>query len=91
MSRGNERRPIVRDDMDRQRRLEWLQRTVETCDWKLNAFCLMSNHDHLFLATREANLSAGMQLLNSGYTSYFNRRHRRSGHLFQGRFKSNGH
>ncbi len=88
MSRGNERRPMARDDMDRQRRLEWLQRTVDSYDWELYAFCLMSNHDHLFLATPEANLSAGMQFLNSSYTSYFNRRHRRSGHLFQGRFKA---
>jgi len=87
MSRGNERRAIVRDDADRQRRLDWLCRTVETCGWRLHAFVLMTNHDHLFVQTPEANLSAGMQFLNGSYTSYFNRRHRRAGHLFQGRFK----
>ena len=48
----------------------------------------MNNHEHLFVETPEANLSAGMQLLNGSYTSYFNRRHRRCGHLFQGRFKA---
>ncbi len=47
----------------------------------------MGTHDHLFVETPEANLSLGMQYLNGSYTSYFNRRHRRSGHLFQGRFK----
>jgi len=87
MSRGNERQPIVRDDRDREKRLDWLRRTVETYGWRLHAFVLMRNHDHLFVETPEANLSAGMQYLNGSYTSYFNRRHRREGHLFQGRFK----
>jgi putative transposase len=87
MSRGNERKPIARDDVDREKRLDWLRRTVETYGWRLHAFVLMRNHEHLFLETPEANLSAGMQYLNGSYTSYFNRRHRRSGHLFQGRFK----
>ena len=87
MSRGNERKPIARDDADRKKRLDWLRRTVETYRWRLHAFVLMRNHDHLFVETPEGNLSAGMQYLNGSYTSYFNRRHRRSGHLFQGRFK----
>jgi len=87
MSRGNERRAVVRDDKDRQRRLDWLRRTVETYSWQLHAFVLMTNHEHLFVETPEPNLSAGMQYLNGSYTSYFNRRHRRAGHLFQGRFK----
>lgn len=87
ISRGNERRAIVRDDADRHRRLDWLRRTVETHGWRLHAFVLMTNHEHLFVETPEPNLSAGMQYLGGSYTSYFNRRHRRSGHLFQGRFK----
>ncbi len=87
ISRGNERRRVVRDDGDRTKRLEWLRRTVETYGWRLHAFVLLTNHEHLFVETPEANLSAGMQFLNGSYTSYFNRRHRRAGHLFQGRFK----
>ena len=87
ISRGNERKPIVRDDLDREKRLDWLRRTVETYGWRLHAFVLMTNHEHLFVQTPEANLSAGMQYLGGSYTSYFNRRHRRSGHLFQGRFR----
>ena len=85
MSRGNERRAIVRDDADRQRRLDWLERTVQTHGWLLHAFVLMNNHDHLFVETPEPNLSAGMHLLSSSYTGYFKHRHRRAGHLFQGR------
>lgn len=87
ISRGNERRPIVRDDRDREKRLDWLRRTVETYGWQMHAFVLMTNHEHLFVQTPQPNLSAGMQNLNGSYTSYFNRRHRRVGHLFQGRFK----
>jgi REP element-mobilizing transposase RayT len=89
MSRGNERANIVRDDRDRQKRLDWLRRTVETYGWRLHWFVLMTNHDHLFVETPEPNLSAGMQYFNGSYTSYFNRRHSRAGHLFQGRFKGN--
>ncbi len=88
MSRGNERRPIVKDDHDRVRRLEWLRRTVETYGWRLHAFVLMNNHEHLYVETPEPNLSAGMQHLNGSYTSYFNHRHDRGGHLFQGRYKA---
>jgi REP element-mobilizing transposase RayT len=88
VSRGNEQRPIVTDDADRRRRLDWLRRTVETYGWRLHAFALMSNHEHLFVETPEPNLSAGMQYLNGSYTGYFNRRHERCGHLFQGRFKA---
>lgn len=88
MSRGNERRRIVQDDTDRTRRLDWLRRTVETYGWRLHAFALMNNHDHLYVETPEPNLSAGMQHLNGSYTSYYNKRHRRNGHLFQGRYKA---
>jgi len=88
ISRGNEQRAIVTDDADREKRLEWLKRTVRTYGWHLHAFVLMTNHEHLFVETPDANLSAGMQYLNGSYTSYFNRRRRRSGHLFQGRFKA---
>ena len=65
MSRGNERRRIVRDDRDRQRRLDWLRRTVETYGWRLHAFVLMDNHEHLFAETPQANLPAGMQFLST--------------------------
>ena len=51
-------------------------------------YVLMGNHYHLVVKTREANLSRAMQWLGTSYTSYFNRRRGRSGHLFQGRFKS---
>jgi putative transposase len=87
ISRGNQRGPIVLDTADRQKRLDWLRRTVETYAWRLHAFAQLTNHEHLFVETSKANLAAGMQYLNGSYTSYFNRRHRRCGHLFQGRYR----
>jgi putative transposase len=88
MSRGNEKQPIVRDDIDRHKRIDWLRRTVEVYGWRLHAFALMTNHEHLFVETPAGNLSAGMQYLGGSYTGYFNWRHKRNGHLFQGRFKA---
>lgn len=87
VSRGNDRGAIFRDDKDRERRLEWLQRTVDRERWRMHAFVLLPDRDHLFVQTTEPNLSAGMQYLNGCYTSYFNRRHDRRGHLFEGRYK----
>ncbi len=89
MSRGNERGISFVTTGIRKKRLDWLRRTVETYGWRLHAFVLMTNHDHLFVETPEPNLSAGMQYLNGSDTSYFNHRHSRAGHLFQGRIKAN--
>jgi REP element-mobilizing transposase RayT len=85
-ARGNERRPIYRDDTDRERFLEALGTTLDGRSWSLFAFCLMTNHYHLLLRTADADLSTGMHDLNAVYAQRFNRRHDRVGHLFQGRF-----
>ena len=55
--------------------------------WKVHVYVLMDNHYHLMVETLEANLSAGMHWLQVSYSVWFNRRHSRVGHLFQGRFK----
>ncbi len=49
-------------------------------------FCLMTNHVHLVVETPRANLAQFMHRLQTAYTVHFNRRHRRSGHLMQGRY-----
>jgi REP element-mobilizing transposase RayT len=86
-ARGNGRGTIFFEDADRHRFLRQLCDSLEADSVLLYAYVLMDNHDHLFLETPEANLSAGMHYFNGSYTSYFNRRHDRVGHLFQGRFK----
>jgi REP element-mobilizing transposase RayT len=88
MSRGNEQRDIVRDDHDRERFLEILGNMSWRHAVDVHAYVLMNNHYHLLLSTPRANLSRSMQWFSVTYTQYFNSRHKRSGHLFQGRFKS---
>ena len=88
MNRGNERRPIFRDDPDRHGFLSRLGQCAERFELELFAYVLMSNHYHLLVRTRCANLSRAMQWLGVSYSAWHNGRHRRPGHLFQGRFKS---
>ncbi len=87
-SRGNERRSIYRDDQDRMHFLELLKQLPELFGCVVHAYVLMDNHYHLLLETPEPNLSRVGQWLNLSYGVWFNRRHQRVGHLFQGRFKS---
>jgi len=87
-SRGNAGQEIFVDDEDRHGFLEILGDAVERFAWVCHAYCLMTNHYHLLLETPDANLSRGMRHLNGVYTQAFNRRHGRSGHVLQGRFKS---
>jgi REP element-mobilizing transposase RayT len=88
IARGNERRAVFRDDGDRGRYLALLAHYREKFRFRLLAFCLMDNHVHLAVETGEERLSRIMAGLQSSYTQYFNRRHRRVGHLFQGRYKA---
>lgn len=87
-SRGNERKPIFLDRADRKKFLELLASSVETYGVQIHAYVLMENHYHLLLMTPQGNLNVFMHRLNTAYTVYFNRRHRRSGHLLQGRYKA---
>ena len=87
-SRGNARRKVFLDDEDRATFLSTLAWVVERFGWVCHAYCLMSNHFHLMIETPTPNLSRGMRQLNGVYTQGFNRRHRKAGHLFQGRFKA---
>ena len=86
--RGNDRRNLFEDDADRERFLAKLGESGILFEMRLYLYCLMSNHVHLVLGTPRANLSRFMQRLETAYTVYFNHRHRRCGHLFQGRFGS---
>lgn len=87
-SRGNEQRNIFYTDDDRRAFLTFLGDAARRFGWSVPGWVLMTNHFHLVLQTPEPNLSKGMQWLNGTYAAWFNRRHNRSGHLFQGRFKA---
>ena len=85
-ARGNNRQPIFRDDHDRDAYLKTLASVTIRKRWRLLAYCLMRNHLHLLIETREPNLGSGMQRLHSLYARTFNDRHQRTGHLFEGRY-----
>ena len=87
-SRGDRREPIYRDDEDRLTHLDVIAQAMDRFDAQVLAYCLMGNHYHLVLHTRSANLSRLMRHVNGVFTQAFNRRHRVTGHLFQGRFKA---
>jgi REP element-mobilizing transposase RayT len=87
-SRGDRREPIYRDEVDRRLHLDVLAAAMDRFDAQLLAYCLMGNHFHLVLHTRQPNLSRLMRHANGVYTQLFNRRHSLVGHLFQGRFKA---
>jgi putative transposase len=88
IARGNERKAVFRDDEDRQDYLDRLAHYREKFRFALLAYCLMDNHVHLAIETGKTPLSRIMAGLQSSYTQYFNRRHGRVGHLFQGRYKA---
>jgi putative transposase len=87
-SRGDRREDIYEDDEDRLAFLDVFSSVIEQFNWVCYAYCLMSNHYHLLVQTPDANLSKGMRQLNGVYTQAYNRRHQKTGHLFQGRYKS---
>lgn len=88
MARGNARQDIFLDGTDRRAFVENLGRVTQRFDWQVWAWCLMGNHYHLLIETRQPTLSRGMREVNGVYTQAFNRRHRRVGHLLQGRYKA---
>lgn len=87
-SRGNEQKPIFRDNEDRRKFLDLLGRAAEQFHLRIHAYVLMGNHYHLLVETPREGLNRALRYLNGVYTQSFNRRHGRVGHLFQGRYKA---
>jgi putative transposase len=85
-SRGTEGRDVFLDDLDRRLFLSVLGEVVLDRGWVCPAYCLMTNHFHLLVQTRDADLAVGMHRLSSAHANYFNRRHDHVGHLFQSRY-----
>jgi putative transposase len=87
-ARGNEGREIFRSLRDRQQFLSYLESAVRRYHAVIHVYCLMGNHYHLLLETPSGNLSQILRHINGAYTTYFNVKRNRSGHLLQGRFKA---
>jgi len=86
--RGNEQRKIFRDAEDRKEFFRLLTRSAGIYEVQVLAYALMPNHFHLLLCTPKGNLSEFMRHFNISYTGSFNRKYRRAGHLYQGRYKA---
>ncbi len=87
-SRGNEKRRIFTSDRDCEKFKEYLAQAQEKFGFILHGYVLMRNHYHLIGETPRANLAAVMHFINGSYTTYFNVKRKRSGHLFHGRYKA---
>ena len=87
-ARGNEKRVMFKDESDYHAFERLLSELPERFGIVIHCYVLMSNHYHLLLGTSKANLSKSIHYLNAIYTGYFNKRHRRVGHLLQGCYKA---
>ena len=87
-SRGNARQRIFKTDKDRIYFIELLGNITDRFRWLCYAYCLMDNHYHLVIETQGANLAKGMRQLNGLYTQKYNWKYRKTGHVFQGRYKA---
>jgi len=88
MARGNQGQKLWADDKDRQLWVATLVQAWRRTGWRIHAWALMSNHYHLLVETPEPNLVSGMKWLQGTYTQRYNARHRKRGHLFQGRYRA---
>ncbi|WP_461178212.1 transposase [Virgibacillus ainsalahensis] len=88
MLRGINRQTIFEDDEDRRRFLETLKKYQDISQYLIYSYCLMDNHIHLLLKESEESLSMAIKRISSSYVYWYNMKYERSGHLFQGRYKS---
>jgi putative transposase len=88
INRGNYRADLFRSDQTKAAFLHCLAEACGKTGWRIHAWCIMSNHYHLALATPRANLVEGMRWLQGTFATRFNRLRNERGHLFQGRYKS---
>ncbi len=88
VNRGVERRVVFKDNSDYEYFIELLCFHSKNYNIIVHSYCLMSNHYHLLISIEQENLSKFMRQLNSDYAVYFNKKNKRTGHLWQGRFKS---
>jgi len=88
INRGNYRAPVFRSDRTKAAFLRCLEEACARTGWRVHAWCIMSNHYHLAVATPQADLGEGMRWLQGTFATRFNQLRNERGHLFQGRYKS---
>ena len=86
--RGNDKCDIFYEDQDRYVFLDRVEETKKKFNYEIYTYCLMDNHVHMVIRVKDNFLSKSMQSLEVRYSSYFNKKFNRTGHLFQNRFFS---
>ena len=88
VNRGVAKSRVYISDEDKEKFLEMLCKACRVYKVNIHDYCLMDNHYHLLIETTSENLSLFMRQINSNYAIYFNKKYKRTGHLWQGRYKS---
>ena len=88
INRGNSGEKVLGWKRDKEKFLEYLSKAADRFSLTVHGYCILDNHYHLIVETALANVSAAVQWLGISYASWYNRKHGRQGHVFQGRFKS---
>ena len=89
IQRGNNRSVCFHAEEDFLFYLDWLARAAHDTGCAIHAYCLMSNHVHLLISAATPNSPGDlMKMLGQRYVQYVNRTYRRSGTLWEGRFRS---
>jgi putative transposase len=88
VTRGDGRKKLFHDQGHYERFTKGLEEEVQRCGWIVLSFCWMPNHIHALIQTPQPNLATGMQHWLSGYANWYAKRNRRTGHLYQGRYKA---
>jgi len=88
ITRGNDRQDVFHEDEDYKKLLSLLATQKQKTGFFLYAYCLMTNHIHLLIERRGETVGRIMQRVLTGYSQWYNRRHRHVGHVFQGRHKA---
>ena len=86
--RGINKQVIFADNEDRQRFIDILKKYKEISQYEIYAYCIMSNHVHLLIKEGSEPLFKTMKRIGVSYVYWYNRKHERSGHLFQDRYRS---
>jgi REP element-mobilizing transposase RayT len=87
-ARGNDRKNICFAKSDYEKFKAYLKEAQEKYGYLLHCYVLMANHYHLLIETPRGNPSRVMHYVNASYTNFINRKRKRAGHLFQGRYKA---
>jgi len=88
INRGVARKAILQFSKDKDKFLEILCHCANEYGFVVHSYCLMDNHYHLLIETSRDNLSHALRYINSNYAVYYNKKYKREGHLWQGRFQS---